>query len=146
MKNLVRSYQEQGVLQGQGVLPCALDGKILISDPKSVRLFDVWYLEKNYYSVPIRLTWAAFAAVKMLFIILHVDFGVTELYNFNALLEGITTLFLLLSLCLLKSENRSVNNFLVRLNMILYPPVLVWNFSGLLVLIVFFNDAGSEMN
>ena len=84
MKNLVRSYQEQGVLQGQGVLPCALDGKILISDPKSVRLFDVWYLEKNYYSVPIRLTWAAFAAVKMLFIILHVDFGVTELYNFNA--------------------------------------------------------------
>lgn len=70
-----------------------LDGKILISDPESVRLFDVWYLEKNYYSLPIRLVWAAFAAPKMLLIILHMDFGVTELYNFNALLEGITTTF-----------------------------------------------------
>ena len=75
------------------MLQGALDGKILISEPESVRLFDVWYVEKNYFSLPIRLVWAAFAAVKMPLIILHMDFGVTELYNFNALLEGITTLF-----------------------------------------------------
>jgi hypothetical protein len=128
------------------VLEDRLDGKILISDPESVRLFDVWYLEKNYYSLPIRLVWAGFAAVKMLLIILHMDFGVTELYNFNALLEGITTTFLLLSLLLFSQKSRSVDSFLVRLNMILYPPVLCWNFSGLLVLIMFFNDAGSKIN
>lgn len=128
------------------MLQGALDGKILISDPESVRLFDVWYVEENYYSLPIRLLWAAFAAVKLPLIILHMDFGVAELYNFNALLEGITTTFLLLTLGLFCQKSRSVDSFLVRLNMILYPPVLCWNFSGLLVLIMFFNDAGSKIN
>ena len=127
LQNLVRSYQEQGIPQ------TALGGKILVSDPNSVRMFDVWYLEKNYYSKPIRILLALIMIAKLVFLVLDLDFGIAELYNFNCLMEGLTTFWMIMSILLITQKDMSTANFVVRINMILYAPTLCWNFSGLIV-------------